>query len=214
MAMDFTSLTASKSVAGSIRNWVNSDKVPADEVLSDAENWLEQTMRTAPMVRRYEFTLAVDASEVDLSSAASDFLDPMMFWNSYDSSEVTNIPEFEIDRVRSFNSSGVLERSAPIYYAPIGRTRLLLDARSDRAYPMVLTYYGRPVPLAADNLTNLYTTNYRVLLRQVCMSMAYLFLKDEGRADALLRLSSALIEQINEADDLAQRGRQYDTRMR
>ncbi len=209
--MDYTSLTGNKTVEGSIRQWVNNDAVPAGEVLGDAENWIEQMLRVMGMQKRFAFTLEIGQSELDLSTDVPDYLDPIQLWNVRDEGPLQFVTEFDIDRYRSVDRFGVLTKAAPESFTTIGRDLMVFDAQADAAYPMVLTYYGRPTPLSPDNQTNLYTKNYRVLLRYACMGMAYIFMKDEGRADGLLKLAAGICQQIAVSDDDARRGQRYDT---
>ncbi len=214
--MDFTSLTGTKKTVGSIRQWVNSDAVPAEEVLADAENWLAQMLRVRTMQKRVVIALAKGASQLDLATInATDYLDPVILWLNGDNMEVDLVPEFEIDRIRGADYDGsVTTKSAPEYYSPAGESLLLFDAQADRDYTLAFTYYGRPESLSPTNLTNLYTRKYQTLLRHLCLANAYIFLKDESRADALLALASSEVKQIAEMDDMGQRGMNYDTRER
>lgn len=206
-ACTWTTLTGAKSASGSIQRWVNNNSVDPEEIIAEAEDWIGTLLRTNLMEERVPITLAVAQSAIDLTTDAPNFLDPVLLWvDGY--GEALNIPEDEIDRSRFVQSDGTLVQSVPSLYAIVGDT-LYLNTEADQEYSLQLTYYKRPDALSASNLTNLYLDKYRTLFKITAMGLAYVFLKDENRAGALLKAANARIDDINIENDLKRRGQVY-----
>jgi hypothetical protein len=211
MAMDWTTLTGAKTVAGSVASWVNSDKVPSADVVADAENWLAQKLRTRRMEARADVTLLTGDSDLDLTSDLPGFLDPVnVYIRGY--GMIESIPEDDIDRVRDADVDGTLQADTPAYYAVVG-DRMIFDTKADQDYVLSVTYFKEPDALSDSTATNLYTTRYRVLFKAVAMGFAYVFLKDETRAAALFQSALSHIQTLEETDDLVRRGQIYDVRV-
>lgn len=211
MAMDWATLTGAKGVTGSIRSWVNSDKVPSEDVIADAENWLGQKLRTLRMETRTTVTLIAGSNLINLISDVSRFLDPVsVFVVGY--GEIRSIPEDDLDRVRDAAPDGILQPGQPSYYAVVG-DNMYFDTAADQNYVLAITFYQEPEALSALTQTNLYTTRYRVLFKAVCMAFSYVFLKDESRASVMFQSSMSHIQELEETDDLRRRGQIFDVRV-
>lgn len=74
MAMNYTTLTASKTTPGSLASWVNYSKLDVTTVLDEAQALLYSLLRTREMVTRSVFTM--DVGDV-FTALPSRFLDPI-----------------------------------------------------------------------------------------------------------------------------------------
>lgn len=74
MAMNYTSLTAAKGVAGSIANWVGYGKVDIATVLEEAQSIIFQSLRVREMRTEFVFSMGVGVSKIALPAR---FLDPI-----------------------------------------------------------------------------------------------------------------------------------------
>ena len=201
-AMTYTTLTGDKTATDSIKRWVNNSLIDADSVISEAESWLNENLRSRRMLKRATVSISSTESSYDLSTNVTDFLEALkLYRNGYGA--LAFVSEDEIDNVRAASSASVLTSAGPKYYTVIDST-ILLDTQADQAYTLALTYYAAPTPLSGSVATNLYTTDFRVLFKEVCMAFAYLFMKDEPSYQARLASARAMIEKIREADLLEQ----------
>lgn len=206
-ACTWTTLTGAVSAAGSIQRWVNNASIDAEEIIAETEGWLKDRLRVRFMQERIPLLLASAASSFDLSAVASDFLDPIELWaEGY--GEIKYIPEDELNRRRMADTDGSLTECMPAYYALIKQT-LYFDSQADQDYDLWLTYYAEVPALSATNLSNLYVERYRSLFKKAAMGHAYIFLKDETRAAAMLQAADQHVSMIEETDELVRRGQVY-----
>lgn len=209
MAMTFTSLTADKITAGSIRRWVNYAPLDVEQVLEEAQALIYQTLRVREM--RTEFpplTLAPGEFSVSLPER---FLDPVSLQNTTHNLTIDLTDETSISRRRIFEDGGLI-RSIPRYYAIFGEA-MQFDCAADEGMTLSLIGFQRPEYLSADNPSNFLTDRYPNLLRVACLTQAYDFMSNTAKYQSNLSLLSGLIASIAAQDDLSLRGGVFETRI-
>lgn len=200
MAINWTTLTGSKSTAGSLANFVNRSDLPTTNILLEAEAWIYQHLRVREMVTRTTLTVSADAQTVALPD---DFLDPIT-WTIYgDSYPLDYVPEEKLQESR--DSDGVLVTGTPTQWAIIGST-VYVDVLCSAAQTGLFMYYAKPAALSESNETNFLTTKYPTLLRHACMAFAYEHMKDTGRAQQWMQTAMLKLAEAKATADLVRRG--------
>jgi hypothetical protein len=200
VAIDWTTLTASKSTAGSIANWVNRSDLPTENILLEAEAWIYLKLRCREMLIR-DTAFQFDSGSQS-EALPSGFLDPLGFWPYGYTDPLLYVHEEILEEQR--DSDGTLLSGTPSRWAVIGETAYV-DVQCSANYPGVLMYYKQPDALSASNETNFLTRRYPSLLRMACMAHAYEHMKDTPRAREYLGLAMAKLEEARQADDLFRR---------
>lgn len=200
MAINYTTLTGSKSTSGSIANWCNRGDLPTENILLEAEAWIYQRLRVREMVATTAFTFDADASTEALPDG---FLDPVQFL-PYEYAEALPFYHEEFFRAER-DSSGDLFDGTPSKWTIIGTTAHV-DVACSAAFSGILMYYATPAALSGGNETNFLTTRYPTALRRVCMAMAYEHMKDTERMNGEYLLAEAAIGAANALNEMARRG--------
>ncbi len=194
--MDYTTLTASKSTAGSLANWLNRSDLPGAEILSEAESFIYERLRVREMQAVTTLTFADESSSQALPS---DFLDPVSFLPHGWGQPLLYVHEETLRAYRD-EDGNLFASPTPSRWTVIGTTAHL-DVKLDGAFAGELLYYARPAALGAGNTTNWLTTRYPRLLRTVCMGMGYEHMKDHGQADRYLARGEALIADASSTNE-------------
>lgn len=178
MACDYTTLTGSKSVAGSIRNWINRSTTDPDTVLTDAQGLIYTGLRHWRMKAESVGTMTASATSIPLPS---DFLDGrgLRLTGIY-AARLRQAGEEAVQSRWEYDGSGNRAPATPTSYYLSGTTAVL-DALADQAYPYRFSYYQRPAALSTSTTTNFLTNEYPRLLRTACMLIAAEFEKEVGQ---------------------------------
>ena len=213
-AMTWNTLTAEKTVSGSIKRWVNYDKVDPEEVIAEAEDWLAMELRTANMEAHDIIPISTGQHQVVIPDKLPRFLDPISVFlvgHRY----LHYVARDEIDQIRHQDESGEISESIPCGYSIIGGGDgvILLDCAADNNYQLVVTYYRRPPPLSAAQQTNLYTEQYRALFKDALLAKAYQLPKDANAQQLHTTLAKAWMSQKKYNDDLILRAQEQVVRV-
>lgn len=176
--MDYTTLIASKTTAGSLKNWVNRDTIDAATILTEAQALIWMTLRHWKMKTEATGTLTIAAASLTLPTDILDIRD-LRFTGIY-ASLLKKGDERSVQARYSYDSAGVRVRQQPAWYYMSG-TVAAFDSVADIAYPYLLSYYARPAALSSTNTTNFLTTDAPRLLRTACMTIAAEFEKEVGQ---------------------------------
>lgn len=199
MAINFTTLTASKATAGSIANWVNRSDLPTENILLEAEALIYETLRVREMqTRDNAFTFASGSQTEALPSG---FLDPISFRPYEWGYPLPFVHEDTLDEVR--DSSGVLQSGTPSRWSIVG-TDAYVDVLPSADLGGVLLYYKTPAALSVSNETNWLTVRYPSLIRAACMAKAYEHMKD-NKANEQLQLAASLIAAASTSNEMWRR---------
>jgi hypothetical protein len=204
--MTYTSLSAVKTTAGSIRRWVNYAPLDVDQVIEEAQALIFQTLRVREM--RTEFD--------DLSMAVGDyykalptgFLDPIALKDKTNNLTLKLYPEQNIIDWRTYES-GTIVNSIPYRYSIFGE-RLQFEAGYESVATLSLVGYKAPAFVASGTETNFIVTRYPHLMRVACLAQAYDFMSNKSKRDDNLSMLTALIEKTNAESDLTYRGVNLD----
>lgn len=208
--MDYTTLVSAKTVAGSIKNWVNRSDLPVDDIIDEAEAWLweEGGLRTREMVTTEVVTFSTTSNQTTLPS--TDFLDPISYqpyeWAvplRYVSPEMLKVP---------MDSSGDPFHADPTKWALIDNSPTIDTIPvTDGGLVGVMTYYARPTALGAGNTTNFVTVRFPTMFRHAILAKAYSHMKDYGRSLEEEKMAFGKLELIRKNADLYLRGVDLDS---
>lgn len=203
MAMSFTTLTGSKTTAGSIARWVNYSEIDAEDILIEAQALIFQALRVREMRSVWSPTIAIGDSSKALPAG---FMDPIgRHIRDNKNMQFPFIHEQELIDRRVYDADGDLMSGLPSVVA-IFDEALQFDMKFDEARTLSLLYYKKPADLASDNLTNWLTTRYPHLLRQACIVSAYASMREWNAHNAEVQKLSAFIDRANVEADLGYRG--------
>lgn len=177
--MDYTSLIAPSTSAGSIAGWVNSTAVQAEAptIVAEAEAFIYRRLRHWKMLTSTSGTMTTSQA---LVTVPSDFLEDKIFkLTGTFSGDITRKTIQEVIQAWNYDGNGNRVAQTPEIFSN-DQTNLVLDSPCDRAYPFTLYYYQQPAALGTNNTTNFLTTTYPRLMRTACMVGASEFMKDSG----------------------------------
>lgn len=178
--MDYTTLIAAKSVAGSIGDWINDSRIvsSAPVIVDESQDWIYNRLRHWRMMPPAVTGVLSTASP--LITFPSDMLEPNYLVITGANRTVLNqkSPQ-EVFEARAY-SSGSLTVGIPSMYS-FDNTDLFFDTKPDQAYPYALLYYQMPARLSPSNTTNFLTTYCERLMRMVIMMNACEWTKEIGQ---------------------------------
>ena len=194
---DYDTLTGAKSVEGSIRWWGNHTKIPATQVLYEAEAYIYSQIRVRQMRAAETLALLTGDSGIPFPSDYQALIELKIFG---DANPLPFVHENLLNRFRDDN--GVLTEGRPNRFADIAN-EISFDCRADADYNMRLWYYATPASLSTLNPTNWLTIGYPTLLRYVCTAFAFQDRKRHSEALDYFKLAQIEIDNANSGDDLA-----------
>lgn len=195
MAINWTTLTAAKTTAGSIANWANRGDLPTTNILLEAEAAIYERLRVREMMTIATLSFSASANSASLPA---DFLDPIEFRPYGRGSELPYYHEQKIGMYR--DDDGNLEEGEPGRWSIIGTTAYL-DVAAESTFAGKLMYFARPAALSVSNETNFLTVRYPTLLRLACMTKAFEHMKLWGQAQTYLALTEAEIAKANATNE-------------
>lgn len=196
MAMSYTTLTGDKSVAGSIKSWVNYTRLDVETVLEEAQTTIYQTLRVREM--KATATLSV-TSGVDLMAHPVDLMAPVKLRNVTDDTELKALIWDELEERRTW-TNGSLDSGDPCYFS-ISDEAFQFDCKTSSAFTLRLAYYKTPELLSGSNETNFLTRRYPHVLRAACLAHAAIHFKDNAMYAQEMQRLSALVLGVNTQDD-------------
>jgi hypothetical protein len=202
MAMDYATLVAGKDVAGSIKNWFNTNSLDVEGILLDAQTYLSAALRTREMRQSATVTIAQGASSAALPTR---FLDPihLQFTDGY--GDIQHVLEQALRRDRLWQSDGTLVSTRPLEYAIFGEA-IQFECQADAAYTADFLFYQQPAFLDGSHATNFLNVRYPHLLRRACLMWAADYRDDAEAFDRNTKLLEAEIARINIENDFVRRG--------
>lgn len=203
MAMTYTILTGAKTVEGSIKNWVVRTDTPSTAVLTEAEAWIYERLRTREMMARETFTFAIDTSELALPSG---FLDPIGYRPWQWGEDLPYVHENAY--LPSTDSAGALTPGSPSHWTIIGTTAYV-DVKCSAAFGGDLAFYKQPDPLSGSSETNFLTTRYPSLLRYACLMFAYEHSRQWERRKEALELAEDALMKAQASDEMFRRAQSF-----
>lgn len=201
MAMSYSELIGAKTANGSIAQWVNfsDSKMPITSFIEDAQNAIYQTLRVREMKVLETGTIAID--DVSLS-LPSDYLTAITLNLTGDNKSVIDI----LDPEHFESIFGQDSNNSPYPGTPsqgqIVDNKIYFNSKSDLALAYRFVYFKTPALLSASNETNFLTSRYSHIIRAMCVSKAFEFLKDEQSADRYLSMAEGYILKANSEYDM------------
>jgi hypothetical protein len=179
--MDFNTLTAPKSSAGSLADWINSSTIAPEApfFVEEAQSWIYRRLRHWRMLSQPTTgTLVIGQDSIPYPP---DMLEPFQFvLTGQNSSELRQKTVQEIVIAWAFDGNNNRIQQQPVIYSFNG-TNIIFDSPPDSAYPYALIYYQQPPPLSADNPSNFLTNFYQRLMRAVLMMQACEWTKEANQ---------------------------------
>ena len=201
--MNYTTLVAAKSTDGSIRNWLNYDRIPAEIILTEAQARIYQHLRTREMRASVDLTIASGDITAPLPTG---YIDPIKMTHRDNRWAFVHKMQEDLREVRFWDEdAGNYTQGTPSAFSVFNEV-LNFDMRADQAYPVVFDFYKRPDALSGANETNWLTTRYPHLLRVACLRAAA---EHMDAADKIERYSAQfdrIIQEVNVLDDLSLTG--------
>jgi len=204
--MNYTTLVADTSTAGSIKNAINYGRIDAEGILEEAQAWIYQRLRVRQMVAAENVTIADEATT---ASFPTGYLDPIHLGIP---GYVNTIRLKDAEWFRShlgWDESAALPEGTPTYWCDIGTT-IQFNTKADQAYTAKMVFFKKPTALSADNLTNWLTDRYPSLVRRVCLMFAAEARKEWDAMDRAEIRALQTIDEIKVESDLAMRGLELD----
>ena len=204
--MNYTSLVASKTTAGSIKHWINHAEVDVEQILEEAQALLFQTLRVREMRSSFaDLTMAIGDSTKALPTG---FLDPIVLRDITNTQRLSLKTEENLVNRRVY-TSGVLELGTPQCWAVFDEL-IQFECRWDAVATLKMIGFKQPTLLSSGNLTNFLTTRYPHILRTACMAMAHNFRNSDEREQKELTKLAAYIGKANAESELSYRGLALD----
>lgn len=198
--ISYTTLTATKTTAGSIANWVSRSDLPTADILTEAEAMIYQDLRVEDMLTRTTLTLALAATSAALPS---DYLGLRSFTPYGWEAPMLYVPPEKM--VEQVDDEGTFASGTPTMFMVMGGTAYF-DLATDEAITGRLLYYARPAALSVSNETNFLTIKYPTLLRYAILHLAYEHMKDQAQGQEYLAKFMAQLAKVKVADDLNKMG--------
>lgn len=202
----YTILTGDKSVAGSIKNWVNYSKFDAGGVLADAQSLIYVKLRVREMRTTDSWNVAAGADYTDVPDG---YLQTELMRNITAGEDVEEVDWTKLERMRTWDSATyALDSGDPAYFG-VSDEQFNFDVKTTTAWRLRLAFYQRLDPLAAGNPVNFLTEKYSHVLRMACLATAARFSKDDEVFVREQQLCYAEIERINAMDEMTRAGMSY-----
>lgn len=184
--MDYTTLIAAKTTAGSLANWGNHASIQdsASTIIGEAESAIYRRLRHWRMLTEVTGTLTVAQDYLTISGITNYLEDKTLWLNGlvggsvYQQRVKRKTPE-EVKQLYCFDGTGVRVQQTPQVFYNNG-TQFKFDSPPDLAYPYELLFYQQPAALSGSNTTNWLTIYYPRLLRCALMAGVAEFMKDAG----------------------------------
>ena len=191
--MDYNTLVAAKSTAGSICSWIANDTIPATVILGEAQAYIYRRLRVREMIATQTGTITQSATSLALPS---NYLATVRLKATSPSTfEITHRLLEDIDGARTYDSTGVLSTGQPQDFSAAG-TSAEFAVQSDRAYTYQWRFYQQPDDLSTATTTNFLTNKGSRLIRATCMAFASEFMKDAAQMSYWLKIATNEIEQL------------------
>lgn len=180
--MDWNSLTASSTSAGSISAWINHASIVqvAPTIIEEAQSFIYRRLRHFKMLTPVNGVMTAGNTN-DFITLPSDYLeDKLLYFTGTAYSKLTRKTLQEVINNYCYDGSGNRVQTQPSYYSN-DQTNLKFESPVDQNYPYLLYYYQQPLALSATNTANFLTNTYQRLMRVACMTAASEFMKDAGQ---------------------------------
>jgi hypothetical protein len=198
----FTTLTGAKTVAGSLKRWANHDTLDSEGILTEAEAWIYQRLRTKEMQTIATGTVAIGQDGFALPTG---FLAPLRF-SIHDGQQDLNYQHEQLINL-TLDTDGALPDGTPTSFA-IMENAIQFNTVADEAFDYTFRYYAAPTALSASNETNFLTVRYPTLLRRVGLMFAYEFLKHWDAFEKQAVLAERALRDAQVADDQRRMGQE------
>lgn len=206
--MDYSTLIASSTTAGSIANWLNHNSLStaAPSIIEEAQSAIYRRLRHWQMLTSTSGTMT--ASQVTIG-IPSDYLQEKTFYITGTAfTKLTRKPMQEVLASYNYDGSGNRVITQPQTYFN-DQSNFQLDSPADQAYPYQLYYYQQPIALSTANTSNFLTGTYQRLFRAACMTAAAEYMKDSGVGNYdrtyWAQMTEAEIEQAQLESDMHER---------
>ena len=179
--MDYNTLIAPKSTAGSLADWVNDSRIAGDApyIIDEAMQQIYTQLRHWKMIAP-PVTGVINPGDANIAWP-SDMIEPYYIsLVGTTKRELVQITPQECIARASYDMLGNRIPRLPLAYY-FDNTYLQLDAPSDDTYPYSFLYFQRPATLTTANPTNFLLTDYPRLVRAAIMIGVTEWMKESGQ---------------------------------
>jgi hypothetical protein len=198
---DYDTLVASKQTPGSIKYWVNHEMVDPDLILTEAQAYIYERVRTWEMRTTASVSIPFNSSTIPLPAH---FLEVIkMRFNELADDDLEYVHEHLLRRER--DATGQLYTAPPRFWAITDR-QIQFENRMDRSYTGEIIYYRRPDDLGQGvAATNWLTIRFPTLVRRACLMFGYEQRRRMEDFNAEVALVEMAIDRVNVTEDMARR---------
>lgn len=213
MAVDYTTLVAAKTTAGSIKYLVNYDRLDPETILTEAHAYIFSALRVREMRKTAAITLAVGDTTHALPEG---FLDPIKLTLFDGEGDVSPVAEHELLSLRDYDvtaADGTLNEGRPLRYATFDEL-IQLDCAVETAVAGTVLFYSNAFQLTGAATTNFLTSRYPSMLLAAVRMYAYMHMENDGDSTKWAKLTDELISRANIENDFGRRGADYAVSVR
>jgi hypothetical protein len=204
--MDYDTLVGDKTTAGSIKDWINYDRIDSVGILTEVQAWIYAKLR----VRQMQVTASVAiASGASTAAFPDGYLDPLHFGIP---GTIARLRRKDIEWFQTnlgFDENAVLPSGPPTYWTDYNNA-IKLNTVADQAYTASMVFFKKPDALSSSNPTNWLTDRYPTLVRRSCLMLAAEYRKEYDTFDREEGRALNLIEEIKVESDNSMRGTEFD----
>jgi len=208
MAVTYSGLLGGKTVAGSLKNLVNYERIDPATTITEAEAYIFGALRVREM--RKVTTITQTAGTSKDASLPSDFLDPILVVGYRNLGPLQNSTMEELigrRRIYAEAEDGTLEESTQAYFA-IFNDKINFDCVAEETVTYTMAYYGSNA-LSLTNETNFLTIRYPSILLAAVRYYAYLHMENDTEAGNWKKITDELIARANIETDFTLRGADF-----
>jgi len=198
--MDYSTLVADRDTVGSIKYWINYDRLDPVSALLRAQNAIFRKLRVREMHKATSITLLIDTNTVALPT---NFRDPVSM-NLAELGEIYYVPPTDIIAESLIDPVNGVFVGAPTTYT-IVNDLFQFDRKADKEYAGMVEYYGDPGLLSGTQETNFLTDKYSDILQSFCIAFASEAKKDFSERDKHMAYGFDQIKEANKEGDLIYR---------
>lgn len=200
---NFTTLTGAKTVAGSIKRWVNNDSIDSETILEEAQSWLYRRLRLREMLALSTGSMSTATNALTVPTGYVE--NRILMIAGVNRRRLRRRPLEDIEENMQYSGTDTaLSSGLPTEYC-IDASEAVFTMLPDDAYPYRWRYYRELPVLSSSNTANILTTRFNRLLRLACLKGANEFMKNYAERDRWMVEAEAEAAKINAEADLEQR---------
>jgi len=195
MAMTYSALVNEKGSSGSLKSFVNNSSIDPDTILDDAQPYLNSRLRAREMLSTHVGTATTGQSEIPLPAG---FRAASKFEFTAPTAQII-VPKTveEMEQARFYSgTTGLLGTAFPAIWAAVG-TNAAFPSCLDGTYAYRFVFYKDMPTLGTATETTWLTQKNPRLIRAICASYAYEWLRNSPQQEYWQAIADAEIDSVN-----------------